>query len=583
MRFYLTLSAADNSIIIRDWNIIQTRSVDPYANVDSDIANNLHIIFNKNNVYFTGLSITGYSINNINNNGTQYALIATLSPGTVMMNNVSIKFTDDIKIPLYEFASNTTIAAGLGSTRYVVVEYSYEKVIPAPIAEVKAVTTFDSTKHLKLYTFKINNQLTLSGTSSSNINSFLTAWNSNSNSDYTKTDNRFETGVIFRSGDTMSGHLRIIKEVSDYTSSSDYNAVNKKYVDQTLTSSGLTNAVKKTNADGTLNNLITIPITWQTSRTPQSNNELVTWGHVQNRCLTKAGSNQVITGTISVSESGNANFEVPVNPKTDFSAVNKKYVELVLGGMSSSAFVLKTGGDGAQMQGIITVPTNLIRSASENTKLINQQYADERYVKFSGTGSSNITGALKVDTSSYTIDPDSGNVSTLVTRKYCDETYISTTTQNITLSSIPKLSNPTGISDNAELISRAYADTRYIRTSSISLPASSDTSFPRGKLKLSNNFVLYWDMVSITLPSTYTTSSWYSFSFQGTPFSSYCYNVSVTWAKTQAQENTNSNGYVICPCVRKLTKNGFEINFGNYSSGGLTNETLCFYIQAIGK
>ena len=90
-------------------------------------------------------------------------------------------------------------------------------------------------------------------------------------------------------------------------------------------------------------------------------------------------------------------------------------------------------------------------------------------------------------------------------------------------------------------------------------------------------------MVSITLPSTYTTSSWYSFSFQGTPFSSYCYNVSVTWAKTQAQENTNSNGYVICPCVRKLTKNGFEINFGNYSSGGLTNETLCFYIQAIGK
>ena len=589
MRFYLTLSAADNSIIIRDWDIVQTRSVDPYANVDSDIANNLHMIYGNKNVYFTGLGIASsgaYNINNINseNNTLQLAIILKLNPGTVMMDNVSIKFTEEIKIPLYEFSGNSSIAAD--SERYVVVEYVYEKVLPSPIAEIKSILkeTYEATpsKYLLLYTYKIKNSsqaLMLSDTSSETLEAFITAWRTNDNK-YSVTDCRFDTGIIFRSGDTMSGFLRILK-----TPTSNYHAVNKKYVDDTITSTGLSNAVLK--SGGT--NIISIPILWSTSRTPQSGNELVTWNYVKNNCISNVSTNstsgeQTLKGILRVSSaSGNSgDIRVPNQPKSEESVVNKKYVDDAVGNFTTTSFLKITGGT---LRGNVYIATSRLENSTSKIKLINEEYADKRYVMVSGSYSdanynTYLKGPLRADTSSgkYTIENDSGNISTLVTKKYCDNTYL-TSSSIVTFQSVPKLNSSLTINNNYQLVTKKYCDDNYIKNSNIVTNQKTNDNYA-GSLKMSNGFIMKWGLATVT--GTFSISSWFSVTFDTTnPFTTNCYNIVVTWLKGGSGDNNQRKIY---PCVKDVASTGFKLNLGDYTTEDAnSSETFTFYYQAIGK
>ena len=568
--------AYNNDVITNNWNNVQQRSVDPYANVDSDIANNLHIIYSDKNAYFTGLGIKGYDIGTVNNNT---AMIIRLYPGTVMMNNVSIKFkgeafseanennesTYEMRIPLFLFNDDMNIYVTI--TKIVVVEYTYDKVSPAPVAQIKTITSvdYDSSKHLKLYTFNINGPCVYSDTYLSNV------WNVN-NGLYTITDERYKTGVIFRTGDTMTGHLRIIKEPNSY-SGSDYYAVNKKYVEQRLADMGLDNAVLKS---GNIPNYINIPIMYNENQISPSINELITKKYADNTYIAK-NNNSTLTGKITLSGTS-ADIIVPDTPKTNSSVVNKKYVSNVLGNMNSSAFVNKSGDT---LSGVISLDNSVSRLSlsSDKHKLISKAYADTLYLKNTGTSQNEtITGALKVSTTSYIIDNDSGNFSTLVTKKYCDENYVSTSASNMTFTTIPKLSPSLSVSvgtDDYNLVTKKYCDDTYLKATF----TNSNSNDSSGSLTLTNGFILKWGKVSTT--QTFANDVWADVSFgTGNKFPTYCFNVIVTWVY-----NSGSTEKDISICIKDITDSGFKINLGPYlsSTHSLSNETLTFYYQAIGK
>lgn len=555
---------------------VEIRSVDPFANVNSDIANNLNIIYSNENSYFTGLGIKGYTTGSV---GTDTVFIIRLNPGTVMMDNVSIKFIGEpfsdggpkeIRIPLFIFPIET-----INNKIIVAVDYKYGKTIPAPVAKIVAITQDlyndpgEDHNYLKLYTFNIP------GTCVHN-SSFINGWNAN-NGVYTISDNRFETGIIFRSGDTMSGHLRIKKEPEDYNGSDVYNAVNKKYLDYNLNRFNLTNVVLKS---GSINTIKT-PIIWNTNRTPAYDNELITKKYVENTYISKDGSSE-LSGTIISTSDG----DIRVNdiPKTNNSAINKNYITTAISNVlntNSEHFpgVRKTG-DTLSGPLILNNSVYKLSEISDKNKLISENYADGIYLKYNGT-SSYITSPLTVDTDSYTISPDNGNISTLVTKKYCDSNYISTTSSSpFTFRAIPKLPTGSNPSSNYDIVSKKYCDDTYLKSINFESVDSDDSS---GYLKLSNGFILKWGYGTITFSSSPSAGQWKSVTFKNNDntsfeFPNWCFNVIVS---VRCDPNIGVGNKDISVFVRSVTKTGFGINFGPYTPN--SNESIHFYYQAIGK
>ena len=132
------------STIMTDWGSIQSRSVDPYANVDSDVANAQHIRMGNSRMFYTGLALESFEVDSSNN-----LLLGTFSAGTVVMDNVSIEFTSSFTIALVSFPNLVS------TTKDIVVYYHYEKTKPAPVASIKIIddTNYDSSTQLKLYTY----------------------------------------------------------------------------------------------------------------------------------------------------------------------------------------------------------------------------------------------------------------------------------------------------------------------------------------------------------------------------------------------------------------------------------------------
>lgn len=132
--------------ITLDWNAIQERNIDPFSPVDSDNHNKLLKILGNNKSYIAGFDIT------FERDATNNKMIAHLSKGICVISYVVIEMLQPSTIELFQ-------APITERTIHVVVDYKYQKIQPVPVASIKTIRVeeYDATRHLILYTYRINN------------------------------------------------------------------------------------------------------------------------------------------------------------------------------------------------------------------------------------------------------------------------------------------------------------------------------------------------------------------------------------------------------------------------------------------
>lgn len=548
------------STIMTDWGSIQSRSVDPYANVDSDVANAQHIRMGNSRMFYTGLALESFEVDSSNN-----LLLGTFSAGTVVMDNVSIEFTSSFTIALVSFPNLVS------TTKDIVVYYHYEKTKPAPVASIKIIddTNYDSSTQLKLYTY-------ITGSWSSVID--LDTWQAWIDGDGVWTDQRFKTGPLFRNNDTTG--TCILCPVSP---TEDYHLTNKSYVDTLVD--------KRVNPNSVINvtgGTISGPITWDSDRTPLSSKELVTKGYTDSTYLRLAG------GTVTGQTTFTGNLLVPTQPATAGCAVNQEYINEVLGTLDDEGalarYLKKVGGD---MSGPINMPTNVITDA---THLVNKEFVENNYLKLSG---GTVTGPIHSN-SIYVSSNDC-----LINKNYADSTYLAV--GGGTLLGVISYNTTITISDDSNLINKGYADKRYIQsgqttavssflitTSTITNSTSAinkeyadnryvlqsnnsywtNTNSPvtlsdNGSVALNNGFQMKWGKVTI---ASMSSDTWNTINF-GSAFTTGCYNVTATLS-------TVSNGTEVLGlniAVKNFTTTSFDLYTGYFEGG-----SCVVYYQAIG-
>lgn len=282
--------------LTRNWGSLQIKSIDPYADVASDVTSRLTKIMGADNVYVNGFDLIKYQSDADTN-----CIAVTLSPGIAIISNIVIEIT------------NTTVSKLAGfpipniDNYVLVLEYVYAKTTPPPIAVIKGVKLdeIDARIHLPLYNFRLNGWNTF-------INdTILTTW-INSNKDNFK-DERHKTGYLPRSGGTVYGKLYS----TTIAPSDPLEVTNKQYVEKVIADalggiSGLNllqNIVTKSGAE------MTGPLTMKGNPLPLTDNQLITRSYVTDKFLSKMGG--TMDGAIILKR----------NPTQPFEAATKEYVD----------------------------------------------------------------------------------------------------------------------------------------------------------------------------------------------------------------------------------------------------------------
>ena len=201
--------------VTRNWGAIQVKSIDPYADVASDITSRLTKLIGSDNAYIKGFDLIRY-YTDLDYNG----IIVQIDPGIGIVSNILIEITESTTVKLASFP------IPFMDDYAIVLEYIYQKINPPPTAVIKGIRAIeiDSRIHLPLYLFKLN------GWSSFVNNDIFMNWMLSSK-EYLM-DERHRTGYIHRSGGTVYGVLKLNrisnKEIEDDE------LVTKKYVDDTL-------------------------------------------------------------------------------------------------------------------------------------------------------------------------------------------------------------------------------------------------------------------------------------------------------------------------------------------------------------
>lgn len=561
-----------------EWDGLQVRGIDPYSDVSSDNTSSLLMFLGNSKQFFTGLDVYQYEVDNINN-----LITVTLNPGTVIMDNISIKFTQPMTISL------VSIPNIVPATRHIVVSYKYVKQNPAPIAMIKVISSedFDSSTQLKLYTYKVS-----TWTNIIDLETWL-AWLSEEGN---WVDDRHDTGILFRSGDTASGRLKCKKEPVEGT-----DLTNKEYVDNKISSVIDPSSVLKT-----VGGVITGPINWDADRVPASSKELISKGYVDGKFLPLTGGN--LTGNFVFGYDGKTTTVTIPYPTQSSHAANVEYVQDVLGTIDEGVLANYLKKAGGTMTGPIVTSTSLI---TESSHLINAEYAAVRYLLKSGTGTdSYVTGPIRTANPFSVIDDSClinkvfadehyisliGNTSAnpitgqiqyspnvvisngrcLVSRDMCDDRYVSISrgVSDPTVDAF-KVSTST-INDDLHVINKNYADTHYAKTDP-SAGYWNNTNSPatlnqNGDVKFNNGLMMKWGKATLT---NLSSDTWTTIEFPSA-FTTACYNVTATLSVSDASGNPINGLNII---VKDLTTTNFKINPGYYEGGSCT----VFY-QAIGK
>lgn len=282
--------------LTRNWGSLQTKSIDPYADVASDVTSRLTKIMGADNVYINGFDLIKYQSDPDTN-----CIAVTLSPGIAIISNIVIEITSATTAKLVGFPIPTI------DNYVLVLEYIYAKTTPPPIAVIKGVKLedLDNRIHLPLYNFRLNGWNTLVN------DTVLTTW-INSNKDNFK-DERHKTGYLPRSGGTVYGKL-----YSNTVLPTDpFEVANKQYVEKVVT-----DALGGISGLGLLQNIVTKngaemigPLTMRDNLPPLTDNQLITRSYVTNGFLSKNGG--VMDGAIILKR----------NPQQPFEAATKEYVD----------------------------------------------------------------------------------------------------------------------------------------------------------------------------------------------------------------------------------------------------------------
>ena len=126
-----------------DWDRIQTRTMDPYSLLKSDTLNQVNTIYG-NNTILTGMEMSSNRADGI--------LSLNIKPGNCVKDKVLIQFKESTLI-FIPYATDEIKELVKDNSIMVVVNYKYEKVIPAPIAKIEVIQEedYDPEIHLGLY------------------------------------------------------------------------------------------------------------------------------------------------------------------------------------------------------------------------------------------------------------------------------------------------------------------------------------------------------------------------------------------------------------------------------------------------
>lgn len=126
-----------------DWDLKQTRTLDPYALLKSDTLNQINTIYGNNTI------LTGLEMRCLDENGI---LTLNIKSGNCIKDKVLIHFKEDTNI-IISYAEDSFKNIVRDSSIMVVVKYKYDKIIPAPIAKIEIIAEeeYDPEIHLGLY------------------------------------------------------------------------------------------------------------------------------------------------------------------------------------------------------------------------------------------------------------------------------------------------------------------------------------------------------------------------------------------------------------------------------------------------
>ena len=127
-----------------DWDRAQTRTLDPYSLLKSDSLNQINTIYG-NNTILKGMEMK------ITPDTEKQIFNITIKPGCCIKDKVLIQFNKDTSI-LINYQEESFKELVKDSSIMIVVNYKYEKVIPAPIAKIEVIQEddYDPEIHLGL-------------------------------------------------------------------------------------------------------------------------------------------------------------------------------------------------------------------------------------------------------------------------------------------------------------------------------------------------------------------------------------------------------------------------------------------------
>ena len=126
-----------------DWELNQTRTLDPFSLLQSNTLNQINTIYGDN------IILTGMELFTVKDE----VLKLTVKSGQVIKDKVLIQFKEDTIIFIPDYRTEEFKNRVKDSSLMLVVEYRFEKVIPAPIAKIRLIeeSEYDPEIHLGLH------------------------------------------------------------------------------------------------------------------------------------------------------------------------------------------------------------------------------------------------------------------------------------------------------------------------------------------------------------------------------------------------------------------------------------------------
>lgn len=141
-----------NFVTENDWQLNQTRTLDPYSLLQSNTLNQINTIYGDN-IVLTGMGMMTIPPERIGTSSETSGIMKIIvRRGQVIKDKVLIQFKEDTEIYL-PYSDQTFKNKVINNSLLVVVTYKYEKVVPANIAKIEVIeeTDYDPELHLGLH------------------------------------------------------------------------------------------------------------------------------------------------------------------------------------------------------------------------------------------------------------------------------------------------------------------------------------------------------------------------------------------------------------------------------------------------